>query len=607
MRKIINEDIAKCVGCNRCIRVCPVEGANHVYKDNDVIKVSIEPERCIACGFCIDTCRHKVRFYEDDTEQFLSDLRRGEPISLFVAPAIQVIEGGMQMLMWLRKQGVKKIIDASIGADICTWAHIRYIEKNNPHAVITQPCPAIVNYILKYKHSLIRYLSPVHSPMLCTAIWMKRYDRNTDAIAAISPCVAKAHEFEQTGYVKYNVTIKNLMHYIRDNDIELPEQASGFDNREAAFGRLYSMPGGLKENLEFYFGKNLRIDQAEGQGVVYESIDAYAEENPAMLPTVFDVLNCGEGCNLGTAVEHNISRFATHSMMDDSRKQILKTFDRDYYNRMLAHFDQRLNMNDFIRKYLPMATKSMAVTEDLIEEGYQRLHKSTEIQKTFDCAACGCDTCYEMAKAVMLGDNIPENCIQMLHDEITDVLNIAVSNISTATLLENDISEIQEQSGTISEFIITLTEGITKFETISKSILSIATHTNLVALNASIEAARAGIHGKAFAVVAEEVQSLAAKSKEVVSESEEISKKSQKAITAVNDLLTNISGSYEKANISISVLNQSLSKIVDSIDIDLDAKKKIADTTVSQAQLPESVTLASDDSDDYDKVPEYTH
>ncbi|MCL2247704.1 MAG: methyl-accepting chemotaxis protein [Oscillospiraceae bacterium] len=594
MRKLINEDIAKCVGCNRCIRVCPVEGANRVYKDESGIKVSINADSCIACGFCIDTCRHKVRFYEDDTEQFLADLRRGEPISLFVAPAIQTIEGGMQMLTWLRKLGVKKIIDASIGADICTWAHIRYIEANNPHSVITQPCPAIVNYILKYKHSLIRYLSPVHSPMLCTAIWMKRYDRNNDAIAAISPCVAKAHEFEQTGLVKYNVTIKSLMHYLKDNDIELPQQESTFDNREAAFGRLYSMPGGLKENLEFYFSKKLRIDQAEGQGVVYESIDAFAEENPAHLPTIFDVLNCGEGCNLGTAVDHTVSRFATHSMMDKSRKEILKTFDHEYYNRMLAHFDQRLNKNDFLRRYVPMPTKSLAVSEERIEEGFQKLHKSTEAQRTFDCAACGCDTCYDMSKSIVLGDNIPENCIQMLHDEIVDVLDIAVSNISSAELLEKDITGIKEKSEVISELMSTLNEGISKFEIISKSILSIATHTNLVALNASIEAARAGIHGKAFAVVAEEVQALAAKSKEVVSESEEITKKSLKAIVSVNDLITSISEGYDKAHISISVINQSLAKIVNTMDIERAPKQP----REMMQQLPEAATTTEDESED---------
>jgi len=595
MRKLINEDISKCVGCNRCIRICPIDGANHVYKNTDGIKVSINAENCIACGFCIDTCRHKVRFYEDDTEQFFADLRRGDSISLFVAPAIQTIEGGMQMLTWLRKLGVNKIIDASIGADICTWAHIRYIETNNPKSVITQPCPAIVNYILKYKHNLIRYLSPVHSPMLCTAIWMKRYDKNNDAIAAISPCVAKAHEFEQTGFVKYNVTIKSLMHYLKDNDISLPQQASTFDNREAAFGRLYSMPGGLKENLEFYFSKKLRIDQAEGQGVVYGSIDAFAEENPAYLPTVFDVLNCGEGCNLGTAVDHTVSRFATHSMMDKSRKEILKTFDHDYYNRMLAHFDQRLNMKDFLRRYVPMPTKSTIISEERIEEGFQRLHKTTEDQRAFDCAACGCDTCHDMSRSIMLGDNIPENCIQMLHEEIVDVLNIAVSNLSSSELLEKDIAGIKEKSETISNLMSILNEGVFKFETISKSILSIATHTNLVALNASIEAARAGVHGKAFAVVAEEVQALAAKSKDVVSESEDITKKSLKAIVSVNDLITSISDGYDRAHISISVINQSLAKIVSTIDLDgvgtqsKDPAYQLSETTATSGTESEDV------------------
>jgi len=70
-------------------------------------------------------------------------------------------------------------------------------------------------------------------------------------------------------------------------------------------------------------------------------------------------------------------------------------------------------------------------------------------------------------------------------------------------------------------------------------------------------------------------------------------------------LLTNISGSYEKANISISVLNQSLSKIVESIDIDVDAAKKKADKEL--AQLPEATFYENESLADYEQVMESTH
>jgi methyl-accepting chemotaxis protein len=170
-----------------------------------------------------------------------------------------------------------------------------------------------------------------------------------------------------------------------------------------------------------------------------------------------------------------------------------------------------------------------------------------------------------MAKRIVMGDNIPGNCIQKLNDEIMGVLDIATSNIDSANLLVNDITEIKTQSNQINSYMESLNDGLLKYKAISAGIYSIATHTNLVALNASIEAARAGVHGKAFAVVAEEVRNLAGKSKAIVSESEEISKQSLDAITTVNDLISNIIQSYDRADISISLINQSLKSILTSI------------------------------------------
>ncbi|MCL1863234.1 MAG: methyl-accepting chemotaxis protein [Defluviitaleaceae bacterium] len=565
MRKLINEDLSKCIGCNRCIRVCPIDGANHVFSDDGQIKVSINSEKCIACGFCLFTCRHEVRDYEDDMTRFLADLERGDNISILVAPALYVNPEGARMLAWLKQLGVRTIYDVSIGADICTWAHIRHIEAENPRSVITQPCPAIVDYILKYKHNIIKYLSPVHSPMLCTAIYMKKHDRIMDSIAAISPCIAKAHEFEATGHIKYNITFKRLFEYVYENGIVLPSEGAGFDHPEAAFGRLYSMPGGLKENMQFYFGKELRVDQAEGHGIVYEAIDAFAEEREEYLPTVFDVLNCGEGCNLGTAVAHNFTRFESSTMMDRGRKSVERKYDLEQYKELLKHYDETLSIHDFIRRYTPQNTKLRVFNEEQIDKGFKAMNKTTERQKTFDCGACGCDTCLEMAKSIVAGDNISQNCIQMLNEEIVDVLDIAMSNVDSANLLIKDIENIKAKSAQITECMSTLNDGFEKFKVISSNILSIAMSTNLVALNAAIEAARAGEAGKAFAVVAEEVRALAAKSKEVVSESDTISNQSLNSIISVNELIESIAENYDKAHISISVMSQSLNSIISTV------------------------------------------
>jgi ferredoxin len=95
--------------------------------DGNKNKIRVDNSKCIACGSCLKVCSHGSRRSEDDTKSFFDDLQRGNSISVFAAPAIKSnFEEYGQLFTWLRSMGVRKIYDVSLGADICTWAHIRY-------------------------------------------------------------------------------------------------------------------------------------------------------------------------------------------------------------------------------------------------------------------------------------------------------------------------------------------------------------------------------------------------------------------------------------------------------------------------------------------------
>ena len=561
MRELINNDTETCVGCNRCIRFCPVEGANIAYSEGEDIKVRIDHDQCIVCGACIDTCQHDSRNFSDDTERFLSDLQSGVPISMFAAPAIRTNgDDWGRLLTWLKQKGVRKIYDVSLGADICTWAHIRYIQKENPKAVITQPCPAIVNYILIYKHDLLPYLSPVHSPMLCTAIYMKKYENINDKIAALSPCIAKANEFDDTQYVHYNVTIKKLYEYVRNNNIILPREETGFDHMDSSLGCLYPMPGGLKENVELYLGKALRIDKSEGQSVVYKALDEFSKQSEEYLPAIFDVLNCPEGCNLGTGCAHERDIFEINTIMDNARQKVLHNREKADFDALFEEYDNTLRLSDFIRRYTTKNAKYYTATDEQIEAAFHELGKESEANRKFDCSACGANTCHDMAKQVACGLNIPKNCIQKVRDDVhrehDAVVELSTSNISNIEEILSDISKIKGLSDTIFDNITGVNTAIEKYSKMAKDIDSIAMQINIISLNASIEAARAGQHGKAFAVVAEEIRRLANSSKNTVSETEMVTEQATVSIKGINTMVGEISSEVEKAFQNISAISE---------------------------------------------------
>lgn len=614
----------KCIGCNKCIRTCPVLTANIACEE----QIDVNEAMCIQCGACFDNCMHGARDYEDDTERFLKELKGGKPFSVIVAPAFiaNYPQEYKRIYGYLKSLGVAHIYSVSFGADITTWAYISYLKETGKKGLISQPCPAIVNYIEKYQPELIPMLVPLHSPMMAEAVYLKNYMKVKEDLVFLSPCIAKRLEVNDKntgGYVKYNVTFKKLMEAIGTAYKSAPEAE---EESTYGLGARYPKPGGLKECVHFFLGNQTAVLQVEGEKESYQFLKEYAERKRD-LPFMVDILNCQKGCIRGTATDEKINNIDVELAIYEMNKLVVDEpkpakGKHNPWNSALSlekrweyfckQFKQ-LNIDDFKRAYTDKKVSVKEPTEQELKIIFSDMCKDTEESRHIDCSCCGYSTCKDMARAIYNGVNKKENCIHYIKtlaeaekDEVAliyeenmkkqEIRDEKLSRIiEQFAMLNNGISELAKANNVTAEDANSVTDVVNEVsvecESINKSlelflefadlymnsnrsIAEIANKTNLLSLNASIEAARAGESGRGFAVVAGEIRNLASSTKEMIEKNDQ-----QAAVTIpqINESVALIKDLLE----SITTLNERVANIAtttEEISAQSDAIRGLSNT-----------------------------
>mgnify|MGYP006167842175 CR=1 FL=1 len=197
--------------------------------------------------------------------------------------------------------------------------------------------------------------------------------------------------------------------------------------------------------------------------------------------------------------------------------------------------------------------------------------------------------------------------VQAAHDEVTEVNSSGQSVSAQIQDLDKQFITLNNVTSSSANDVSELSSQVEGIYGILQTIQGIAEQTNLLALNAAIEAARAGEQGRGFAVVADEVRNLAGKTQQSTEEIQHMieglkksADQSMNAMTQSSTATQSLSESFKEANEKILALfnrlelvNNMNAQITTASEEQTQVISNISQTTESAKELSENTKRSS--------------
>ncbi|NPA11192.1 MAG: hypothetical protein GXO62_03005 [Epsilonproteobacteria bacterium] len=186
---------------------------------------------------------------------------------------------------------------------------------------------------------------------------------------------------------------------------------------------------------------------------------------------------------------------------------------------------------------------------------------------------------FDVTEEMVISTSYELNQTKNVLENLVEQLNIVTDKISNSNVKLNDITTKMDS----------LAISADEIKDILKIIKDIAEQTNLLALNAAIEAARAGEHGRGFAVVADEVRKLAERTQKSLVDIDSTTNNITQSIVEVNEFVKDMADEFNLIADDTSKLvesaDESSNALAHSIDISKEAVKKTTYIVTKMKQI----------------------
>lgn len=181
--------------------------------------------------------------------------------------------------------------------------------------------------------------------------------------------------------------------------------------------------------------------------------------------------------------------------------------------------------------------ESLRALSDQMNQQMQMLHICTEYMETISLSVDNTDT-----------------SIKTVLQDTEKTYTLSINGAQNLQQTTQKMADIFDSTHKVNDLSVQLNTRCGQIEGILKSIEDISMHTTMLSLNASVEAARAGVHGEGFAVVASNIKALAATTAEAVSDIEGL----------LQGMKTDTSDMIERSRISLEQVQVGRQQVADT-------------------------------------------